>query len=83
MIPTNYYMERPAATPMAAPMVVGLGHRSVSGATYSSTPQSAAFANPVAANPVAAAVTPWAFGMQRPVGLTTHCSARHLGRPST
>jgi hypothetical protein len=78
MIPTTYYMERPAAMPTAAPMgVVGL----VGGAGTCSIPS----AKHRAAFGIAAgnSVKPWAFWMGRQVGLTTDRSARHFGRPST
>lgn len=80
MIPTTYYMERPAAMPTAAPMgAVGLGLRSLGCSMHSSEQHRAAFAN---ATPNA--VKPWAaFWITGPVGLSTDRSARHLGRRST
>jgi hypothetical protein len=78
MIPTTYYMERPAAMPTAAPMgVVGLV-RGAGMCTLRSAKHRAAFG--IAAGN---SVKPQAFWMGRQVGLTTDRSARHLGRPST
>jgi hypothetical protein len=83
MIPTTYYMERPAVMPTAAPMgavglVRGAGTCSIASATHG-----AAF-GPIAGMPAAGnSAKPWAFGMGRQVGLATDRSARHLGRPST
>ena len=80
MIPTTYYMERPAAMPPAAPMgVVGSGHRyGVDCSMSPSMRHHSAFAN-AAGN----AVKPWAFWIGRQVDLTTDRSARPLGRSST
>ena len=83
MIPTTYYMERPAVMPIAAPMgVVGL----VPGAGACSIPSAS---HRVVSGPLFGIVAAgnsaktWAFGMGRQVGLTTDRSARHLGSPST
>ena len=83
MIPTTYYMERPAVMPTTAPMgVVGL----VRGAGVCSIPPAkhrAAFGPLFGIAAAGNSVNPWAFGMGRQVGLTTDRSARQLGRSST
>ena len=83
MIPTTYYMERPAVMPTAAPMgVVGLV-RGAGMCTLRSATHLAAFGPLFGISAAGTAVKPWAFWTGRQVGLTTDRFARHLGRPST